>query len=298
MSDYNTENSSVLNTSSNFHQNEDGISYSELDNISPNEILDVFVDDVNDSQNEENESENNKIYFTAEFLKQIEKKKLETKIPPKKKKINLFNTSKDNGEKLKKKRGRQTEENNSNKDNTNQTIHDKFSTDNILRKIQVHYMTFIISSSNAILKDLNYKEKFLKLDYSFKKVINIDYFESLKKKSLIEIICNNISKKYKDKGENINYEIYEKIKENEVLKNFFNENYITFFKEVYYKSDKIINFEKYGLDRAITLSNDVKMFKDLLANNRDDAGNNKEYIENINLCVSQNYIPENKFLTN
>ena len=296
MTDYNTEHSSNLNISGLFDQNEDGISYSEFDNISLNEISDIFAGNRNDSQYEENESENSKIYFTQRFLKKIEKKKLETKIPLKK--INLFNITKENGKKLNKKRGRPTEDINSTKENANQKIHDKFSTDNILRKIQVHYMTFIISSSNDILKSFNYQEKFYKLDYNVKKIVNKDYFESLKKKTLLQIICKNISKKYKDKGDNINEQIYEKIKENKVLKNFFNENYITFFKEVYYKSDKIINFKKYGLDRAITLSNDVKMFKDLLANNRDDAGNNKEYIENINLCVSQNYIPENKFLTN
>jgi len=66
------------------------------------------------------------------------------------------------------------------------------------------------------------------------------------------------------------------------LKLFFKENYITFFKDVFYKSDKIISLKKFALDTKITLSKDVKMFKDFFTNNEYDAGNNKEYIENIN----------------
>jgi hypothetical protein len=296
MEDNSTEDSINLNINYNYEENEDRTAHSQLDNISPNEMLDIFMQNTKVSEREEAESENSKIYFTDQFLKQIGEKKDETKKPGLK--VNMFNIAKENGEKLKKKRGRQTEESKSTIEGSNQKIHDKFSIDNTLRKIQVHYISCIISTSNDILKAFNYQERFYKLDYNFKKTVNKDYFESLKKKKLIEIICNNISKKYKDKGENLNHKIYEKIKENTVLKNFFDENYITFFRDFYFKGDKIINLKKYGLDKVITLSKYVKIFKDLIRDNKNNVENSEKYIENLNLCVYQNYIPENKFLTN
>ena len=91
-------------------------------------------------------------------------------------------------------------------------IHDKHTIDNVLRKIQVNYMTFLISFINEILKNLNYNERFLKLDYSIKKNINKDFFESLKTKNIGEIICSKISDKYKKVKKN-NKNIFEKIKE-------------------------------------------------------------------------------------
>ena len=41
----------------------------------------------------------------------------------------------------------------------NKKIHDKYVVDNLLRKIQVHFLSFIISFLNDILKHLNYKQK-------------------------------------------------------------------------------------------------------------------------------------------
>ena len=50
--------------------------------------------------------------------------------------------------------------------------HNRLTSDNLLRKIQVHYFTFIISFLNFLLKHFNYKHKFFQLDYSIKKNIN------------------------------------------------------------------------------------------------------------------------------
>ena len=69
---------------------------------------------------------------------------------------------------------------NSKNETKNQKSHDKFANDNLLRKIQVHYITFIISAINTILEALDYDEQFFKIDYELKKNINKDYFESLK----------------------------------------------------------------------------------------------------------------------
>ena len=183
-------------------------------------------------------------------------------------------------------------QNNSTKEENNQNTHDKFSNDNLLRKIQIHYISFLISIINLILRDLNYEEQFLKLNYNIKKNINKKFFESLKNKKLSEIICNKISKKYKKYDSNINIKIYNKIKNNEILKNFFNENYLSFFKNIYYESKRIINLKKYGLEKEIFLSEEIKMFKDLLQDNIDENIDNKKYVEEINLCVEINYFSD------
>ena len=62
-------------------------------------------------------------------------------------------------------------------------IHDKFSTDNLLRKVQVHYISFIVTFLNKILEVFNFKERFYKLDYEFKKNVNKKFVSSLKKKN-------------------------------------------------------------------------------------------------------------------
>ena len=273
-----------------FLENKDENLDIQNDKLSSKEIYKIFEEKIENSELEEDNSEENELYY-IENPKAKNTKSTEDTIHIKSK---LY--FKTNNNILKKKRGRQIKENNISKIRNIKKIHNKFSTDNLLRKIQVHYLSFIISVANIILKAFNYKEKFYKLDYDLKKKVNKDYFESLKKKKIYEIICNNISKKYKEKNANINTIIYEKIQNNEILKNFFNENYLIFFKDIYYKSEKTINLKKYGLEKKIFLSKDIKMFKDLLKDNNKYDEKNEKYIEDIHLCVSQNYLPENKFL--
>ena len=119
------------------------------------------------------------------------------------------------------------------------------------------------------------------------------YFQSLKEKTLSNIIYNNISYKYKTKPPNTNRIIYEQVKDNIILKNIFNENYLIFFNNYYYKSVNIINLRKYGLNKKILLPKEVKMFKDLIEANKNS---DEEYMHNINECVHKNYLSNNLFL--
>ena len=189
----------------------------------------------------------------------------------------------------KKKRGREKLTKNSDK---NDKTHDKFSTDNLLRKIQVHYLTFIVNFINIILKTLNYEQRFFKLDYGLKKNVNKKYFDSLKNKTIGEILCNKISIKYKKQNENANIKVYEQIKDMEILKKILSENYLKLFKKIYFKSNKIINLKEYGLDQEIYLTKPVKMFKDLLKDN--EASD--IYQTNIAECAAQNYLPDTIFV--
>ena len=173
-------------------------------------------------------------------------------------------------------------------------IHDKFTPDNVLRKIQVHYLSFITSFLNIILKHLNYEQQFLKLDYDFKKNVNTKFVESLKSKSIREIICNKVSSKYRIHDKNPNKNICEILEKDEVLNKILSENYLALFQKIYYKSNQKINLKEYGLNKDIILSNEVKMFKDLLKCNEALDENNK-YQKYINECAVQNYMPTSIF---
>ena len=181
--------------------------------------------------------------------------------------------------------------------NDNKFIHDKNSSDNLKRKIHVHFLSFIVSYLNEILKNLNYKQRFLQLDYGFKKNINNEYFKYIKKQSIGDIICNRISYKYKLEKKYYNKKIYEQIKENEILNKIFSQSYLNLFKNIYYKSNNIISLKEYGLNKNIFLSTKVKMYKDLLYNIK-DLDINKQHIKKINECIGLYFLPELIFLQN
>ena len=181
---------------------------------------------------------------------------------------------------------------NSPTDESEKKIHDKYSVDNMLRKIQIHYLNFIIGFLNEILKNLNYKQRFLKLDYNFKKSVNKDFVEQLKKSTLKDIVINKISERYTNYSNNTNKMIYEEIKENEILKNILSINYLTLFKTIYYKSNKKIDLSEFGINQVIILSKKVKTFNDLLKKIEKEG---ELYVKNIVNCSIKNFIPDCKF---
>ena len=181
--------------------------------------------------------------------------------------------------------------------NDNNFIHDKNSSDNLKRKIHVHFLSFIVSYLNEILKNLNYKQRFLQLNYRFKKNINNEYLKFIKKQSIGDIIRKPISYKYKLENKYYNEIIYEQIKENEILNKILSQSYLNLFKNIYYKSNNIISLKEYGLNKNIFLSTKVKMYKDLLYNIK-DLDNNKQHIKKINECIGLYFLPELIFLQN
>ena len=177
-------------------------------------------------------------------------------------------------------------------------IHDKFSFDNLLRKIKNHSLSVIVPFLNAILIVLDIKEEFFQLSYEFKKKIKNNYFCELKKKTLGDIICNKISPKYKH-DENENIILYKKLQNHEVLKNIFKMEYITFFKRYYMESKKCINLKVFGLEKEIILPEKCKMYNDLIESiKKSKDEDNENYIKSIKKCIDKHYISKNLFKTN
>ena len=167
----------------------------------------------------------------------------------------------------------------------------KFQKDLILMKVQNHYITFVIKLMNIVLDFFGYEPKyrFQDIEHSFKKNVKKNFFESLKKKKLYEVITNPISKKnHRDDNYDkfFNMSLYEKLKKDEkyeTIINILNENYLILFRDIYYKNERNMNLKKYGKNDIITLSEKkIEMYNDI---EKED----KDYINCIDKYVRQNY---------
>ena len=182
---------------------------------------------------------------------------------------------------IKKKRGRAS--NDKDKKNKTKRVHSSTDFDNILRKLQVHFLSFIIHFINEILDEFYPNEKnirFLNLSYEAKKNVKHDYVESLKKSQIKDILIFPPSTKYKiHKDENINKEIFERICEsNSYLKHFFEITYLDLFNRYYIKNTKNFTFD----DKEITFKK-ASFFSDLLKANQISA-NKIEQIAKSQFC--------------
>lgn len=177
---------------------------------------------------------------------------------------------------------------------TTNRIHDNNSKDNLLRKIQNHYINFIVLFFNNYLKEKTIIEKnFCKIDYNFKKKVNKKFVEELKTKNLGDILINKISIKYTKYNCDENKHFLEEIENNEIykkeiteLKKLLSINYLDFFRKVYHKSNRYVNLKEFGIDTIIQLSDEVKMFDDLLNQNKRLG---EKHVNNIRKCALKNY---------
>ena len=128
--------------------------------------------------------------------------------------------------------------------NNKSRFHGKDRLDNLLSKIQVHFLSFIISLSNDALKTA-YGEKippkFRKISYEIKKKVKFEFFNTIKDFNIKKILSEfRISEKYKKHDISNNKLIldkaYKECKEREWLDNFFNQGYLDIFKKYYYKN--------------------------------------------------------------
>ena len=248
----------------------------------------VFLNTSNNGIKENIEEEDKNRFFHNEFTKTKESTAtFFVNIIP-----FLFVVSKVESEDfIRKKRGRKAVVNEDENENENQPKknHDKFDTYNILTKIQVNYITFIVLFLNCILDFFNYdkNERFKQIAYKVKQVVNQNHFNDLKSKKLHEIICMKISPKNKKivtQDAEYNKNLYIKLQSNPIINRILNENYLYFFQNIYYKSEKIINLKHYGCDTNITLSNKIVMFNDKIKSFKD-----KDYIVAVQKCVKDNY---------
>ena len=193
---------------------------------------------------------------------------------------------------LNKKRGRKKKV-----DTTTERHHTKYSKENINIKLKLYCDNCIVSYINECLKlSKKYnRRKFLKFDYKNKiKSIN-STLKDLKNKNLGDIIITRNSSKYGPKykkEEDENSQLYDQVKEDEILKKIFSEEYFHFFKNVFYKSKREIKIKiKENEYKIINLPKKVKMFNDLLEKDADE-----KYQKKLKEYAFRYFIPNSIFI--
>jgi hypothetical protein len=247
----------------------------EIDSfIFNNELLPIFYPEKEHQKvlNEAKNINDDMLYFLSEGQNATTEIKFETKI-------------------IKQKRGR--ERKSLRKEMSK--AHDRNTIDNLLRKVQVHYLSFITTFLNNVLIALNKSKKFQKLDYKYKRNIKKSFVNSLKIKNIGEIISSEISGKYKKFDKNYNKALLEEYKKDEILSELFKKQYLELFRKIYYKNKKKINMKELGinLDQEISLSN-AKTFEDLLKK-KDNNINDEEYKSNLKKCIIQHFFAKTHF---
>lgn len=180
-----------------------------------------------------------------------------------------------------------------NESDKNHYIHTKIKFDNILTKVQVSYVNFLVDFINIVLENFGRKDlKFKYIDSKIKKNNKISQRQKIKGGSIGDILNNKISRKYTtlDKGSNIillqnleNEGLFEII---EILE----QNFLFFFEKVYYKSLRKFNLKEFGLiDLEVVLPKQVKLFENLLMKNKNDLRFD-EYKKKLEKCIQRHFL--------
>ena len=169
---------------------------------------------------------------------------------------------------LKNKRGRKNKLKTTKK---SRKTHSNKSFDNLLRKIQVHFLTFLIGFVNDILKkDLNYSHKFSfkQIKTEIKNNVKYENVSKLKEMTVGDILQKDISKKYKRYNKCYNREIFEKIqRKSNWFDELFKMKYLELFNYYYNEGfpKKIFFYKK----SEIILSPKTKSFYYLIEEYKD-----------------------------
>ena len=173
-------------------------------------------------------------------------------------------------------------------------IHSKTDDDNVLIKIQVHFLTFLINITNDLIEPYFQAKKknifFRQINYDDKKTITLEHISQLKRSSIKDILQMKISPKCRNYGEDYNKKNYNYILEKinndknlEWINNFFNLNYLELFEKYYYKN----NF--YFQGQKINFSKKTKTFYNLLEKNKND-----QEIQECFKKISERYLNREK----
>ena len=160
-------------------------------------------------------------------------------------------------------------------------IHEKTDIDNIITVVQINFINFIVDAINLLLLKHGIKDQFIRISHKVKKNVKISNFENLKTKKLSDILLLQISPKFRSHAKDHNKHLLEAVKDMEEIKDILNENYLKFFQEAYYKSERIININ----GKTISLfGKNLKMYKNKIAEFKD-----QEYVEIFDKYVNDKY---------
>ena len=193
-----------------------------------------------------------------------------------------------------KKRGRKKNNQKYDENYNKEYCHNKLASDNLLKRVQTHYMTFIIDYANEVIHKFGYKDYFVQPNSIYKKKINKKNISFLKGKNIGYILSLDISPKFRTQNKIQNKILYEEVIKIPIIKNLFDENYISLFNEIYYKNKKYINLIYDNKNDIIHFSQEVKTFDALedkiKKNDKMNKENTKKYIQKLKDCIDKNYL--------
>ena len=254
----------------------------ETESINPED----FLYDNSYAQIEEFESQNYQMSI-FDFMNFESRDILEQTMNETRNTIKFITTKSNRGRKRKRDEDTETE-------NIEHNGHTKFSSDNIKTKVQCHFFSFLRAFINFFLVHFGYTEQFLDIDYKDKIYSNKKAFPSLKETPIGDILSKNISPRLKTQpNQQINSIIKQKVINNPIINNLLSEKYITLFKEIYYKSNPIINLKDYGLDYTFKLSPKIPMF-DSLKKKINKRIKQEDYIQEVIKVIKNNFLSEEK----
>lgn len=176
----------------------------------------------------------------------------------------------------------------------NYYCHNKFSPDNLLKRIQTHYITFIIDYSNEIIHKFGYKGNFIQPNSIYKKNVKKEEFLSLQDKNISYFLSLDITPKFKTVNIINNKILYEEVIKIPIIKKLFEEKYLSLFKNIYHKNKRYIKLENGDINDIIFFSEKVKTYDALLAkirlSDKMDEENTKLYIQKLNDCIKKQYL--------
>ena len=161
-------------------------------------------------------------------------------------------------------------------------IHNKTAKDNVLRKVNVCFLKFVIELANIIVTYFGFKGKFIDLEQNFKINITKKLLKKLKSFTFEQLLCINNSKKYRKHSSNENEIFCKKVIENENIKEIFSEKYMTIL-AIFLKSQR--NIKVGGYD--IYLPPKIKMFDTFLLSIKNKYKNDNSYIEKIQKVIQE-----------
>lgn len=164
--------------------------------------------------------------------------------------------------------------------------HDSNSYDNIITKIQVHFLNFLISFLNDAIDSIFEKNKnihFVKFNYAEKSNRKNEHLTKMKSSTIKDLLLNiDISRKYKKFEKNINKKLVEKLDQFPFFQQVFKMNFLKLF-YYYYNNKQPFEQKLLIFDQEIILSGKTKSFYNLL-------DKNQELEENIMYVIEFEYL--------
>ena len=172
-------------------------------------------------------------------------------------------------------------------------VHTKNKCDNILTKLQVSYVNFLVYLVNIILEAYGRKDlKFYLIDSAIKKNNKIENRQKLKEGTIADILKNNISKKYSTLSQESNFCTYDEL-EKEGLKdilNVLNQKFLFFFEDIYFKNLRKFNLNQFGLmNLDIEIPAKIELYENLLMKNKADP-TFENYKVKMEKCAKRHFL--------